>query len=210
MKTLGKPIIENTRKSFRYTFRDRRKLVSLLIVLFIPVLDSVWRWVPEGVPFFYYHDLSVFIYHLGTNLLLVAVAIAWFLTIHRRDFALQIIALVALFYGIFKTYDTLPLISEQTPLWLDLLASFLIFLFISFYLYYIHKNYVNRKVDYKVLHDGIVHDLHHERFLSEISRIEGLVDIGDMEEPYKSMCRKEISKLKGSVAYIADKYTELK
>ncbi|MEQ9443119.1 MAG: hypothetical protein RIG62_29050 [Cyclobacteriaceae bacterium] len=79
----------------------------------------------------------------------------------------------------------------------------------SVYLYYVYRNYISRNIDYKQLHDGIVHDLHHQKFLNSISRIEGLMKVADIEEPYKSMCEDEIADLKESVVYVADKYKAL-
>ncbi len=209
MKAVKKPLIELTGKSFRYTFKDRRKLFSLILVLLLPFVGQIWRAIPENIEFVQYGHLYIFIYTFVTHFSFFLIAIAWFLTIHRRDFALQILAMAAICYGIFVTFDTLP-ITNHTPLWLDILTSLVIFIFVCAYIYYIYKNYVNRSIDYKVLHDGIVHDLHHERFLNEISRIEGLMDMAEMEEPYKSICQKEIAKLKESVAYIAEKYSDLK
>ncbi|MFP4092511.1 MAG: hypothetical protein ACLFT3_19530, partial [Cyclobacteriaceae bacterium] len=89
-------------------------------------------------------------------------------------------------------------------------AIIFVFICVCIYLFYIHRNYLNRITDYKVLHDGIVHDLHHQRFLGEISRLEGLIEIAEMDDAYRQMCKREISKLKESVSYIAEKYNDLK
>lgn len=203
------PLIELTTKSIQFTFKDGRKLASLVIVILLPIVGRFWEFVPDHIEFPHYGKLSVFFWAFSVNFVNVLVSVAWFLTIHRRDFALQIIALAAMFYGIFMTYDTLPF-TQNTPTWLDISATFCVFMGVAIYLYYIHRNYLQRATDYKVLHDGIVHDLHHQRFLSDISRIEGLIEIAEMEEPYRSMSKKEIAKLKESVTYIAEKYSELK
>lgn len=210
MKIGKTPIAAITAKSFRYTFKDKRKLISLIIVLLLPLIGNSWRFVPADILLDSYPNLQVLTYIFSINFLLALVSIAWFLTIHRKDFALQIIAMAALFYGIFTSYDALPFSEGQTSIWLDVAVSFFIFLIVCIYLYYIHKNYINRSIDYKQLHDGIVHDLHHERFMNEISRIEGLMDMAEMEEPYKSLCQKEVGKLRESITYIADKYSELR
>ena len=60
------------------------------------------------------------------------------------------------------------------------------------------------------MHDGLVYDLHHQRFLGSINRIAGLVEMAEMEEPYKHLCAEEIKELKESIAYIAEKYESLK
>lgn len=203
------PFLELTTKGIQFTFRDGRKLASLLIIILLPFIGKLWAIVPENIEFPYYGYLHLFLYPFSINFICVLISVAWFLTIHRRDFALQIIALAAIFYSVFMTYDTLPF-TQSTPLWIDLSAIVCIFIGVAAYLFYIHRNYLHRAADYKVLHDGIVHDLHHQRFLSDISRIEGLIEIADMDEPYRSMCKKEIAKLKQSVTYIAEKYSELK
>lgn len=208
-KIIQRPLVNLTAKSIQFTFKDGRKLASLIIVILLPVLGKIWSFVPSHIEFPYYGTLQTFLWAFSINFICVLVSVAWFLTIHRRDFALQIIALAAIFYGVFMTYDTLPF-TQRTPIWLDITATVCVFLGVAAYLYYIHRNYLHRAIDYKVLHDGIVHDLHHQRFLSDISRIEGLIEIAEMEEPYRSMSKKEIAKLKESVTYIAEKYSELK
>lgn len=208
-KIIQSPIIELTVKGAQFTFRDGRKLASLIIVILLPLIGKLWEMVPQNIEFPYYDYFHLFLYSFSINFISVLISVGWFLTIHRKDFALQIIALASIFYSVFMTYDTLPF-TQTTSLWIDLSAIFCIFNGVVFYLFYIHRNYLAQISDYKVLHDGIVHDLHHQRFLSDISRIEGLIEIAEMEEPYRSMCKKEISKLKESVTYIADKYSELK
>lgn len=208
-KIIQRPFINLTAKSIQFTFKDGRKLASLIIVMMLPVVGKIWSFVPDHIQFPYYASFQTFLWAFSINFICVLVSVAWFLTIHRRDFALQIIALAAIFYGVFMTYDTLPF-TQNTPVWLDVSTTICIFLGVAAYLYYIHRNYLHRATDYKVLHDGIVHDLHHQRFLSDISRIEGLIEIAEMEEPYRSMSKKEIAKLKESVTYIAEKYSELK
>lgn len=136
------------------------------------------------------------------------VAIAWFLTIPRRDFAMQIITLAAVFYGIFLTFDTIPQ-EEPTPFWFDISVSFAVFIIISTYLFYIHRNYINSKIDHKQLYDGIVHDLHHEKLLNSVSRVQGLMEVAELEEPYRSMCQEEILKIRDAISYVSDKYSEL-
>ena len=126
----------------------------------------------------------------------------------RRDFAVQIIATVSLFFGVYLTYDTLPIFNE-IPIWLDILAVLVVFIIVSIYLYYVHRNYINRKIDHKQLYDGMVHDLHHEKLLNSVSRVQGLIDIGELDEPYRSMCQEEIMKLRDAVSYVTDKYSEL-
>lgn len=205
MKLVEKDQLELLSKTFRYTFKDRRKSVSLVLVLLLPFVVFAWRFIPEGISFYYYGDLRIFVWTFGINFSLVLLASAWFLSTPRRDFATQIIVIAGLFFGIFTTWDTIPF-EEEPPLWVDILISIVLFIVVCTYLYYVYRNYINKSIDYKQLHDGIVNDLHHERFLNSISRVEGLMQVAEMEEPYKSMCADEIADLKESVAYVADKY----
>lgn len=168
----------------------------------------MWRFIPEGIEFPFYGELNVFVWTFNLYFAQVMLSAAWFLSTPRRDFATQIIVLAALFFGVFLTWNALP-IFDESPWWLDVLISLVLFTVVSVYLYYVYRNYINKTVDYKQLHDGIVHDLHHQRFLNSISRIEGLMKVAEMEEPYKSMCEDEIAELKESVVYVADKYKEL-
>ena len=46
-------------------------------------------------------------------------------------------------------------------------------------------------------------------FLGSINRIAGLLEIAEMDEPYKCLCTEEINELKESIAYIAEKYESL-
>lgn len=200
--------IDSLSKTFRYTLKDRRKFISLVIVLTLPFVIFSWRFVPEGISIYFYEDLSLFVWTFSVHFTIVMLSTAWFLSTPRRDFATQIIVLAALFFGIYLTWDTIPFY-DQPPIWVDIIVSIIVFLIVSVYLYYVYRNYISRNIDYKQLHDGIVHDLHHQKFLNSISRIEGLMKVADIEEPYKSMCEDEIADLKESVVYVADKYKTL-
>lgn len=208
MKISAGSWVELASKSFKYTLKDKRKVFSLVIIILLPVIVNLWRTIPEGIYFPYYEELHYFVYTFSVAAIALLVGIAWFLTIPRRDFAMRIIVMVVIFFGSYITYDTLP-ITAYTPVWVDALIVFSVFVFVCIYLYYVYKNYIIHSVDYKALHDGIVHDLHHERFMNEISRIEGLIDMAEMQEPYKTLCQQEVSKLRESVEYIAEKYSDL-
>jgi len=208
MNIIGKQQIDSLSKTFRYTLKDRRKLISLIIVLALPLVLFMWRFIPDNIEFPFYGYLHIFIWTFNLYFALVMISAAWFLSTPRRDFATQIIVLAALFFSIFLTWNALP-IFEESPWWVDVSISIVLFIVIAVYLHYVYRNYIDRNIDYKQLHDGIVHDLHHQRFLNSISRIEGLMKVAEMEEPYKSMCADEIAELKESVSYVADKYKAL-
>ena len=81
MKSNHQSILEIVRKSFAYTLKDKRKLVSLLIVLLLPLVCFGWRLIPEDIPFPHYNSLHVFVYLFSVNFLLIMISAAWFLTI---------------------------------------------------------------------------------------------------------------------------------
>lgn len=208
MKSSQQSILRVVRESFSYTIKDRRKLISISIIALLPLLCSLWRLIPEDSTIIHYGALNTFVYLFLTNFAIVLVAVAWFLTVPRRDFSMQIIAFAAVFYGIFLTFDTIPQ-EKPTPVWFDISVSLMIFTVICVYLYYIHRNYINSKIDHKQLYDGMVHDLHHEKLLNSVSRVQGLIDVAELEEPYRSMCQEEIMKIRDAVSYVSDKYSDL-
>lgn len=196
-------------QSFKYTLKDKRKLSAFFVVILIVVIGNLWHFIPQDIPFPYYGSLDVFIYNFSNQFQVALAGVAWFLIVPRRDFALQILSMGLIAYGAFMTFSTLPL-TLRTPLWIEITCSLLVFCAIVAYLYYIQNNYVNKRIDYKHLHDNIVHDLHHQRFLNHLSRAEGIIDISDMPEPYKSMSLEELSKVKEAIHYISIKYAAIK
>ena len=209
MEVINKPKVAYTKKSLQFFFRDRRKIASAIVVLFLPVLGNVWRLIPENVPFPYYETLDIFIWNFCFHLMIPLIGVGWFMSLPSKDLAMRYISLASIAFGVLVTLDTLPF-TEETPLWMDLIITALISAFLYFCLRYIQNNYLEKPDDYKVLHDGLVYDLHHQRFLGSINRIAGLTEVGEMEEPYKCLCAKEIEELKQSIAYIAEKYEALK
>ena len=209
MEVINKPKVAYTKKSLQFFFRDKRKVISAIIVVLIPVIESSWRFFPEAVHIPIYGDLQIFVWTFSINLIIVVIGLAWALCVPRKDHVLQCISLYVVAYGTYLTFDALPL-TTNTPIWTDILASAAIFFVLLFCLRYIQINYLEKPDDYKTLHDGLVYDIHHHRFLSSINRIAGLIEVAEMEEPYKHLCAEEIEELKESIAYIAEKYEALK
>ena len=209
MEVINKPKIAYTKKSLQFFLRDRRKIVSAVIVLLLPILGNVWRFIPEDISFPYYETLDVFVWNFCFHLMIPLVGIGWFMSLPSKDLAMRYISLASIAFGILVTLDTLPF-TEETSLWMDLTLTALISSFLFFCLRYIQRNYLEKPDDYKTLHDGLVYDLHHQRFLGSINRIAGLIDVAEMEKPYKQLCAEEIEELKESIAYIAEKYESLK
>ena len=209
MEVINKPKIGYVKKSLQFFFRDKRKLISAVIVALIPFIESSWRFFPEGVEIPIYGSLEIFVWTFSINFIVVAIGLAWNLCLSRKDYVLQNISLSVVAYGIYLTFDSLPL-TNNTPIWMDILASISIFACLYFCLRYIQNNYLEKPDDYKKLHDGLVYDIHHQRFLGSIDRIAGLIDVAEMEEPYRCLCENEIDELKEAIAYIAEKYESLK
>ena len=209
MEVINKPKIAYTKKSLQFFFKDRRKVVSAVAVLSLPFINELWRLVPADTPFAYYGTLDVFVWNFCLSFMFVVVSLAWYFSIPRKDQVLQFLSLVSIGYGIYLTVETIPL-TDQTPLWINVAVSVSILVCLNYCLRYIQKNYLEKPDDYKAMHDGLVYDLHHQRFLGSVNRIAGLLEVAEMEEPYKCLCAEEIEELKESIAYIAEKYESLK
>lgn len=209
MEVINKPRVYYTQKSLQFFLKDKRKLVSAVVVVTLPIVNNLWRLVPEHIPVSFYDSLYMFVWTFSVHLMLVILAFAWFLSIPKKDCVLQFITLSAAAYGVYLTYGTIPF-TDETPVWQDWIASLIIFGFIYVAVNYIKNNYLSKPSDYKTLHDGLVYDIHHQRFLGSINRIAGLLEVSDMEELHKKLCKHEIDEIKESIAYIADKYEELK
>ena len=209
MEVINKPKIAYTKKSLQFFLSDWRKIVSAAVVLLLPVLNNLWRIVPAEITSPSYGSVQVFVWTFCIHFMILALGVAWYFSVPGKDHVLRFISLSVVGYGILLTYQTLQF-AEGTPLWLDIIASAIIFSFLYSCLRYIQNNYLEKPDDYKTMHDGLVYDLHHQRFLGSINRIAGLVEMAEMEEPYKHLCAEEIKELKESIAYIAEKYESLK
>lgn len=209
IQVINKPKVAYTRKSLQFFLKDKRKIVAAVIVIMIPFVENLWRVVPNNIQVSYYETLDIFVWTVSINLLIVLVGIAWMLCVPRKDHVMHWLSATIVAYGTYLTFNVLPFASD-TPLWADVLASLAIFACLYFCLYYIQRNYLEKPDDYKVLHDGLVYDIHHQRFMGSINRIAGLLEVAEMEEPYKCLCREEIEDIKESIAYIAEKYEALK
>ncbi|MGB3586346.1 MAG: hypothetical protein WBA23_07405 [Tunicatimonas sp.] len=106
------------------------------------------------------------------------------------------------------TYVTLPL-GETTPLHLDLISVIGTYLVLYTSISFIQKKFLEAKPSYQSMHIGLLHDLNHHRFMGAVCRIEGMVDMSDMDESHRKICKKEIEELKETFAYITEKYESL-
>ena len=208
MEVINKPKVAYTRKSLQFFFSDWRKVVTAIVILSLPLLNNLWRLFPEDVPNDFYGTLPVFVWMICIHLMILALGIAWYFSFSEKDNVLRFISLSVIGYGVLLTLQVFEF-AKGTPLWIDITLSAVIFAALYFCLQHIQKNYLDTPDDYKVLHDGLVYDLHHQRFLGSINRIAGMIDVAEMEEPYKCLCAQEIDELKKSIAYIAEKYETL-
>ena len=197
MEVINKPKVAYTKKSLQFFFRDKRKIISAILVFFLPALGNVWRFVPDDMPFPYYETFDVFVWNFCFHLMIPLVGIAWFISLPPKDLVMRYLSLGAITFGVLLTIETFPF-TEETPLWMDIILTVLISALLYVSLRYIQKNYLEKTDDYKVLHDGLVYDLHHQRFLGSINRVAGMMEVAEMEEPYKCLCAKEIEELKES------------
>lgn len=209
MEVINKPQVNQFRKSFQFFISDHRKIWSVVAALLLPVANNFWKLLPKEASVDFYSSLQVFGWTFGIHAMLIILSLAWWFSVHRKDYVLQFFSLGTLFYSIFLTYSTLPF-SNQTPLWLNLAATATIFICVWGATLFIKIKYSNYPQDYKVMHDGLIHDLHHQKFLGSVNRIEGLLHLMDnVEDPYHQLCFKEIEKLKSSFVYITEKYEDL-
>lgn len=208
MEVINKPEIAYTKKSMQFFLNDWRKVVAAAVLLSLPLLNNLWRLFPESVSHEFYGTLQVYVWMICIHLMILALGVSLYFYFPEKDKVLRFISLSVIAYGVLLTLQVLEF-TKGTPLWLDLALSGVIFAALYFCLQYIQKNYLSKPNDYKTLHDGLVYDLHHRRFLGSINRIAGLLDVAEMDEPYKCLCTQEIEELKKSIAYIAEKYEAL-
>ncbi len=208
MEVINKPKISYTKKSLQFFLNDWRKVISAAIVLSLPLLNNFWRLFPENVLHESYGTLPVFVWMVCIHLMILIVGVAWYFSVPQKDNVLRFIALSVAAYGVLLTIQVFEF-TKGTPLWLDISASAIIFAALYFCLQFIQNNYLSKPNDYKTLHDGLVYDLHHQRFLGSINRIAGLLAIAEMDDRSKCLCAQEINELKESIAYIAEKYETL-
>ena len=117
IQVINKPRVAYTKKSLQFFFKDRRKVVSAIIVASLPLIVNIWRFVPEGIEMPYYYGLHIFVWTFSMNFIIVLVGIAWMLCVPRKDYVLHFLSSSVVAYGTYLTLDTFPLASE-TPLWL--------------------------------------------------------------------------------------------
>lgn len=208
MEVINKPEVAYTKKSMQFFLNDWRKVIAAAVLLFLPLLNNLWRLFPENVSNEFYGTLQVFVWMICVHLMILLLGVSLYFYFPEKDKVLRFISLSVIAYGVLLSLQVLEF-SKGTPLLLDIALSGVIFAGLYLCLQYIQKNYLNKPNDYKTLHDGLVYDLHHRRFLGSINRVAGLIEAAEMEEPYKCLCAQEIDELKKSIAYIAEKYEAL-
>jgi hypothetical protein len=214
--SIDKPGINVFLKSYQFFISDYRKILSLIACLLIPIINNAWKLLPQ-TSIDFYPSLQVLGWTISIHLMSVFICIAWWFSINKKDYVLQIFSLSIMGYCLFLTYSSLPF-TANTPFWQDLLSTAFIFSGIYASILFIKNCYCSSLEDYKTQHDGLVYDLHHHRFLASVSRIEGLVMLQDTEidktsnealERYNKLLYDEVTELKKSFIYINEKYDKL-
>ncbi len=207
--TIQKPPVNSLKKSFEFVLTDYRKIISICISLFVPFMMNLWQFLPNDIEVEFYPSLHVMAWTLSIHLMSVLICIAWWFSINSKDYVLQFFSSGLMAYCVFLTYSTIPY-TISTPFWQDLVASSFIFITLLSSLFYIKKRYCSRVEDYKNMHDGLVYDLHHQKFMGAINRIEGLVLLQKRgNDKYNDAVLNEVDELKKTFIYISDKYNGL-
>ncbi len=208
MEVINKPSFSILNQNVAFFRADKRKWFCLGLVLMVPLMYNSWRFFPSDLEIEFYSDFSTFWWALSVNMICPITAIAWMLTIPRKDYVMRMIVSSLLIYGVYMTYAALPII-ENTPLLIDLIAIFGTYLVLYSCITLFQKKYLEKRKFDESLHINLLHDLNHHRFMGAVCRIEGMVKVSEMEDYYHDSCLREIEELKETFAYITEKYESL-
>lgn len=207
--TIQKPPVNTFKKSFQFILADHRKIISIVISLFVPTMMNLWKLLPDDIEVQFYPSVHVLAWTLSIHFMSVLICIAWWFSINSKDYVLQLFSIGLMAYCSFLTYSCIPF-TVGTPFWQDFTAFLIIFVSLLLSLFYIKKKYCNRVNDYKNMHDGLVYDLHHQKFMGAVNRIEGLLLLQKRESTmYNEALLNEVDELKKTFIYISDKYAHL-
>ena len=187
---------------------DPQKMINVCVVLLLPVLNNVWRLFPEELPYPYYEWFVVFVWTWSFHLSLVLLAAVWLLSIPRKDRILRTLAGVSFTYTVFMTLQCF-LYTGDTSHWFDIVTAVLLSVILLRVLGYFQKKYFAPSKNYKALHDGIIHDIHHRSFLKNVHQLEDTLRTTRMDERYRSLLTDEIAQLKASVTRVDKQYETL-
>ena len=208
MEVINKPNFSVLHQSVAFLRTDKRKWVCLGLVVLVPLVYNSWRFIPADIEIPYYDNIIVFWWSFSVNFICLLIAIGWMLTIPRKDYVMKIIVSAFLVYGIYMTYVTLPF-ANVTPVYIDIIAIVGSYIILYSCIVYVQKHYLEKKQSYESLHINLLHGLNHHRFMGAVCRIEGMVNVSNMEDHYREACEKEIDELKETFAYIIEKYESL-
>lgn len=208
MEVINKPSFSILQQNLAFFRTDRRKWFCLGLVLLVPVVYNSWRFFPPDLEVEFYSDFNTFWWTFSVNLICPIAAIAWMLTVPRKDYVMRLIVSALLVYGVYMTYATLPFV-DSMPLLVDLVAIFGAYFILYGCITFFQKKYLEKHRFDDSLHINLLHDLNHHRFMGAVCRIEGMVKVSDMEDYYRDGCLREIEELKETFAYITEKYESL-
>lgn len=204
MVVTNKPKISYLQESIRFLWSSKRKKAILALVLLLPVVEKLWMVFPE-IPHPEHGTLDVFVWLIGVHFSMVILGAGWYLTQLRKDRSSRFIALSVVVYGVLLTLQVIGS-GAETPLWIDLLAAVVVLIVLHISLEHMRNKYLSSPNDYQPLYENAMNDLNYQRFLGRVDRIEGLLEIAQVEERAKKTCQYDIDQLRKSLAYIAEKY----
>ena len=204
MVIINRPKISYLRESIGLLWSSKRKTAILVLVLLLPLVEKSWRFFQE-IPHPKHGTLDVYVWLIGIHLTMVMLGAAWYLSHLKKDRSSRFIALSVVVYGMLLTIQVIG-VGAGTPLWMDLLAAVGILIVLHISLEHMQSKYLSSPNDYQPLYENAINDLNYQRFLGSVDRIAGLLEIAQLEEPAKQKCQGDVSQIKKSLAYIAEKY----
>lgn len=198
--------------SFKYLFKDKRKLLlAFLVFVLIPLLNISWKFFDPSIPVPYYDDFQVFVWTVGESICMILTSTAWYLSAARKDFATKILALGSIYYWMFILLNKLPF-GIVTSVVEELTIFFSAIIIFTLLISYIKNNYINKNIDYKEEYDGMVDDYHHlcRGFTKTVEGLNHLKENGYIsEEEYSSRLSTTTERFDEFAMKIHDRYQGL-
>lgn len=198
--------------SFKYLYKDKKKLLMVFLVfILIPLLNVAWQFFDPSIPVPAYGDSQVFVWSIGESICMVLTSAAWYLSAARKDFATKILALTSVYYWMFVLLNKLPF--ERVTSAIEELVIFLsVVTVFTLLISYIKSNYINKNIDYKEEYDGMVSDYHHlcRGFTKTVEGLSQLKEKGYItEEEYNQRLSATTERFDAFAMKVHDRYQGL-